>query len=667
MKVYRDLDTLPKFNNAVLTIGSFDGVHSGHQKIIERVVQTAKEKKGESILITFHPHPRQVIYPKDRSLKLLNTLDEKLALLEKFGIQNVVIVSFSVEFSQISPIEYIETFLVDKFKPAAIVIGYDHRFGLNRAGNIKLLKQYESPGQFEIIEIPKQEVDNLAISSTKIREALQFGDTETANRFLKYPYILSGHVVHGHKVGGTIGYPTANLKIKEKNKLIPKEGIYAVMAHLQNKQYGGMMYIGRRPTINLSKEINVEINLFDFKGEIYDEELSVEMIQFIRDDKEFDSVESMRNRIHIDKKEAQQILKKYVDFQLSDAKITVVILNYNGQEYLESFLPQVLHSSSTSFDISVIDNNSTDSSIQYLEEWHPEVKVIRLNKNYGFAEGYNRGLIHIKSKYTVILNSDVLVTKNWLDPLVEYLDNNPDVACVQPKINSLEKRDHFEYAGASGGYMDKLGYLFCRGRIFNTLEKDLGQYDEPIEIFWACAAAMVIRTEVYNKAGGFDKDYFAHQEEADLCWRIKKAGFKIVCIPQSKVFHLGGGTLSYSSPRKTYLNFRNSLWNLVKNESLSNLIWKLPARLILDLISCIYFISKNNWPNVRSVLAADFDTTVNLIKLIRKRRFIKKYVQSNMIGFANKEGIYRGSIIWAYFIKKRQVFSSLGIDQKPLQ
>ena len=265
MQVHRDPNNLPKFINPVVTIGSFDGVHRAHLKILDRVLSLADEIDGESILVTFHPHPRKIIFPKDDTLQLLNTLEEKLFILKSIGLDHVVIVPFSVEFSQQNPREYIEKFLIDKFNPRYIVIGYDHRFGLNRGGNIELLKQYNE--QFGIIQIQRQELEDITISSTKIRNALNEGRIDTANSYLIRPYIIQGKVIHGDKIGKSIGYPTANINVDDKDKLIPKEGIYACYVVIENERYQGMLYIGNRPSLksNVKPEKRIEVNIFNLK------------------------------------------------------------------------------------------------------------------------------------------------------------------------------------------------------------------------------------------------------------------------------------------------------------------------------------------------------------------------------------------------------------------
>ncbi len=505
MNIYKDINSLPDFNNAVITIGSFDGVHRGHQKIIKRIKQLAKEINGESVIITFDPHPRKIIYPKDNSLKLLNSLEEKLHLCEKYGVDNVVIVPFSIEFSQQHPQEYIEKFILGKFNPRYIVIGYDHRFGLNRKGDIDMLKHYAQTAVFDVILIKKQDIEEITISSSKIRKAIEIGDIKTANDFLNHNYKLSGIVVHGDKIGQTIGYPTANIKITEKDKLVPQNGVYAVSCTIEGLEVNGMMYIGNRPTIkDGNKERKIEVNLFDFNDNIYDKKITINVLSHIRSDMKFDSLESLKGQLAIDRIDVMSFLNNVPTKYIPENNVTIAILNYNGANYLEAYLPQVLFSSIQPINVTVIDNASTDESVSYIKEWHPEIQIIELTKNHGFAEGYNRGMEYIDSKYTVILNSDVEVSENWLDPILQQFEEDEQIGIIQPKILSLEERSKFEYAGACGGLIDNLGYPYCRGRIFDTVETDEGQYDTIMEIDWASGAAMVVKTELFEKLGGFD-------------------------------------------------------------------------------------------------------------------------------------------------------------------
>jgi GT2 family glycosyltransferase len=267
--------------------------------------------------------------------------------------------------------------------------------------------------------------------------------------------------------------------------------------------------------------------------------------------------------------------------------VAIVILNWNGKQFLERFLPSVLNSSYDNKEVIVADNASNDDSISFLENNYPQVRILRNEKNDGFAGGYNWAMQHIEAEISVLLNSDVEVTSGWIEPVVDIFDQNPSVAAVQPKILDHNKKDHFEYAGACGGWIDNYGYPFSRGRIFDSVEKDLHQYDDPMKIFWASGAAMFIRTSIFKEMGGFDPFFFAHQEEIDLCWRMQLSGYEIMSCPQSVVYHIGGGTLAKENPRKVFLNFRNNLIMLYKNLSFLESIKLIPIRLFLDFVSAI--------------------------------------------------------------------------------
>ena len=286
-------------------------------------------------------------------------------------------------------------------------------------------------------------------------------------------------------------------------------------------------------------------------------------------------------------------------------KISVVILNWNGVGMLQKFLPKVVeYSANQGVEICVADNASTDESVSYLQTNFPNVRLILLDKNYGFAEGYNRALQQVEAEYVVLLNSDVEVTPHWLEPLVEYMDAHPEVAACQPKIRSERNKEYFEYAGAAGGYLDKYGYPFCRGRIFDVVEKDEGQYDTVSSVFWATGAALFIRLKDYWEAGGLDGRFFAHMEEIDLCWRLRSRGRGIVCIPQSVVYHVGAATLKKENPRKTFLNFRNNLLMLYKNLPEKDLKKVMFVRGLLDWVATFVFLLKGDGKNARAVWQA---------------------------------------------------------------
>ena len=399
MNVYKDLNSLPDFQNAVITIGSFDGVHGGHQIILNRIKELAEQVKGESVVITFHPHPRLVVYPKDTSLRLINTIDEKISLLERYGIDNVVIVPFTIAFSQQSADEYIEKFLLGKFNPEWIVIGYDHRFGLNRQGDINYLKHYSEKANFQVDEIEPQQIDEITVSSTKVRKAIQAGAVKKASKLLGHHFILSGTVVKGQQIGKTIGFPTANIKPPSIHKLLPKEGIYAAFVHHKGKRYNGMLYIGTRPTLPAHDNKTIEVNIFDFNQTIYGDEVTLELVEFTRDDAKFDSLEALQAALAQDKIETLAILEKQPPQKINRAnfnypEVAVVILNYNGQQYLADFLPTVLASDYPNLRVVVADNGSTDDSLAFLKkQYADEIEILNLKENYGFAGGYNQACL----------------------------------------------------------------------------------------------------------------------------------------------------------------------------------------------------------------------------------------------------------------------------------
>ena len=286
-------------------------------------------------------------------------------------------------------------------------------------------------------------------------------------------------------------------------------------------------------------------------------------------------------------------------------KISVVILNWNGVGMLQRFLPRVQeYSKGEGVEICVADNGSSDESVAWLETRCTDVRLIKFDKNHGFADGYNKALEQVEAEYAVLLNSDVEVTPHWLEPLAEYMDAHPDVAACQPKIRSERNKEYFEYAGAAGGYLDKYGYPFCRGRIFEVVEKDLGQYDTVQPIFWATGAALFIRLKDYREAGGLDGRFFAHMEEIDLCWRLRSRGRRIVCIPQSVVYHVGAATLKKENPRKTFLNFRNNLLMLYKNLPEKDLKHVMFVRGVLDRVAALVFLLKGEKAAAKAVLQA---------------------------------------------------------------
>lgn len=329
--------------------------------------------------------------------------------------------------------------------------------------------------------------------------------------------------------------------------------------------------------------------------------------------------------------------------------VSIVILNYNGADLLNQFLPSVIQLSEAA-KIIVVDNGSTDQSVKVLTQNFPSVDIIQLENNYGFCGGYNRSLKQIESEYIVLLNSDVEVTPNWLTPLLSVLKKHPNVAAVQPKILSYTKKDHFEYAGAGGGFIDSLGYPFCRGRLFNYTAKDSGQYNDTREVFWTSGACMAIRSEIFHDLGGFDETFFAHMEEIDLCWRIQRAGLKVFYCGESQVYHVGGSTLSKSSPRKTYYNFRNGLGLIYKHFSFRSLLIKLPIRILLDYLAIAKFTLEGNHTHSKAVLQAHYDFLKTFKSVNAARKKLKKDFEFS------KANIYSGLIpLQHYLFGQKQI------------
>ena len=320
----------------------------------------------------------------------------------------------------------------------------------------------------------------------------------------------------------------------------------------------------------------------------------------------------------------------------------VVILNWNGRQHLEQFLPSVVEHTPQQVRIVVADNGSTDDSIAFIEQTYPTIDIIRLDKNYGFAEGYNRALEQVEAEFFILLNSDVEVTAGWVEPLVATLTNHRTVAAVAPKLRSYGHREYFEYAGAAGGYIDILGYPFCRGRILSSLEKDCGQYDTAQEVFWASGAAFCCRADVFRTLGGFDADFFAHMEEIDLCWRMQLAGYKVMVDPHSVVYHLGGGTMPNESPRKLYLNYRNNLSMLFKCAPTWQRILVAVARPIADMLSALIYVLRGDKALAKATIEAYRDFFALHGELNKKRKAVRSACK------AESERIYRGSIVLRY-------------------
>lgn len=615
-------------------------------------------------MITFDPHPRSVLQPDDDSLRLLTTTQEKAAQCAAAGIDHLVIVPFTLAFSQQSPDEYIRNFLVRYFNPERIVIGYDHRFGKDRKGDLDLLSHHGRTLGYEVIEIDAQEVNDITVSSTKIRNALLQGKVIQANSLLGRPFELTGEVVEGQKIGRTIGYPTANLRPYHRLKLIPANGIYAVRAIWQHQEYDGMLYIGDRPVLNDGRGVTIELNLFDFDENLYGEPITISFVEHLRGDLELDGLEALKTQLAADEIAARAALSAKPDLvpgklELAGPDTAVVILNYNGRNFLEQYLPLVIKHLPPCARVIVADNLSTDDSIDWLRSNYPDVELICLEENYGFANGYNMAMMQVKAEIYVLLNSDVRVTRGWLEAILPMFED-PTIGAVQPKILAEADHDRFEYAGAAGGYLDYLGYPFCRGRLFTHTERDEGQYDGRTEIFWATGAAFFCRADLFHALGGFEPEYFAHAEEIDLCWRMKRAGYKIMVEPRSVVYHVGGGTLNYNTPQKTYLNFRNTLTTGYKNEPTSRLIWWLPVRLTLDGVAALLFLSQGNFAHISSIFRAHMDFYRNFNLWLKRRRERRIQIKAASIGPDRTEtGRVADSIILHYYLLGHRRFADV--------
>jgi GT2 family glycosyltransferase len=335
-------------------------------------------------------------------------------------------------------------------------------------------------------------------------------------------------------------------------------------------------------------------------------------------------------------------------------KIAVVILNWNGKSFLEKFLPQVIAYNAPGSEVIVADNASTDDSIDFLTKHYPQVRIIRNSVNGGFAKGYNDALKHVQAEYYVLLNSDVEVTPRWIEPVIELMDSDVSIAACQPKLRAYNSRQHFEYAGAAGGFIDKFTYPFCRGRIFDSFEEDHGQYDDAKEVFWATGACLFVRSSAYHLVSGLDEDFFAHMEEIDLCWRMKNRGYRIMYCPGSTVFHVGGGTLAKTSPRKTYLNFRNNLVLMCKNHDPRFFFIKLLLRIALDLVAGLKFLASGDLSHFTAVLKAHFSFYGSFGRTMKKRKEIKKHITQY-----TTTAVYRKSIVIDYYVRGKKKFSDL--------
>lgn len=331
----------------------------------------------------------------------------------------------------------------------------------------------------------------------------------------------------------------------------------------------------------------------------------------------------------------------------------VVILNYNGAGMLRRFLPSVIEYSPEA-SIYVADNGSSDESCDVVRNEFPAVKLMVLDHNYGFAGGYNRALAQVDEEYAVLLNSDVEVTRGWLSPMTQFLDSNPEVAACQPKLLSFKQKDFFEYAGAAGGFIDKWGYTFCRGRIFNTVERDSGQYDDTTDVFWATGAALMIRNEVYKNNGGLDGRFFAHMEEIDLCWRLRSRGYRIACVPQSHVYHVGGATLKKENPQKTYLNFRNNLLMIYKNAPDCQLKKIMLFRKVFDNVAALKFLASGDYAAFKAVRKARRDFKAMRSGYDKARAENMKLAVTTRI-----PEVLKSSILYKYYLGFKHTYSSL--------
>ncbi|MCK9423152.1 MAG: glycosyltransferase family 2 protein [Bacteroidales bacterium] len=334
--------------------------------------------------------------------------------------------------------------------------------------------------------------------------------------------------------------------------------------------------------------------------------------------------------------------------------IAVIILNWNGRKYLEKFLPTLLKCSNNEAEIIVADNASTDDSVTFIKTHYPEIRIILNAENAGFAQGYNLALKLVKADYYILLNSDIEVTGNWIQPVIELMESDPMIAACQPKIRSYDEPKKFEYAGAAGGFIDKYGYPFCRGRIFLSIEEDHGQYDEPCEVFWATGACMFVKADIFHQVGGFDEDFFAHMEEIDFCWRLKNNGYRIMYCPYSTVFHIGGGTLPKASWRKTYFNFRNNFFLLYKNLPQERLFSVFAVRLFLDGIAAFKFLFQAGFKDFWAVTRAHMSFYRSLGKTRLKRRTL---IQGSM------KNVFGKKIVFEYYIKGARKFSDLNQEK----
>jgi riboflavin kinase/FMN adenylyltransferase len=656
MQIHHGLADIADYQNGVVTIGSFDGVHKGHRKLLTFISQLANKQGLPSVVVTFEPHPR-IALGQGKDLKLINTIAEKTHLLSACGIDHLIIIPFDKAFAEQSAETYIRYFLAKQLKAKHLVIGYDHRFGQGRKGDLQLLKQETPQYGIEVHEIEAFEIDEIEISSTKIRQAIQRGDIALANEYLGQPFLIGGLVEKGAQLGRTIGYPTANIALPPDFKLLPPVGIYVAQAQIDGKQVKGMLYLGHRPTIEDDNRLSIEINLLDFAGDLYGQYLELEVLHYLRGDMKFNGLAPLQAQL----KQDELHTRAYFDQKVSKkiAQTAVVILNYNTQKHLAQYLPTVLAHLPQNAEIIIADNASPDDSVAWLKTNYPQIRLIKMTQNTGYAAGYNEALKQVESEYLLLINSDIEVKQPWIEQLTATLDADPSIGMAQPIIRSAMQPELFEHAGAAGGMLDYLGYPFCRGRVFDTLEPDKGQYDtEPADIFWSSGATFIVRRSVFEGLGGFDETFFAHMEEIDLCWRAQRAGYRVVICPQSKVWHLGGGTLNYQSPRKTYLNFRNNLATLTKNLSLVECLWIIPARLVLDGLAGLQLGLGKGWGHTFAVVKAHWHYFGRLPAIINQAKRDRIAIKKLQIGpDRTKRSPY--SLVWLYFVRQLKTYDSL--------
>ena len=460
----------------------------------------------------------------------------------------------------------------------------------------------------------------------------------------------------GHQLAGPMGYPTANCSMEDPDKILPAFGSYAAEVICEDMTYQGMMYIGRSATLKTDNKIIVETNLFaKLDHSLYGKKIDIYPLAFIRKDEKFNSKDELIFNIEGDKIACLQ----YFGQRQENKLVTTAILNYNGVDFLKQFLPSHLNCSYKQQRLLVIDNESTDDSTSFLTTASADIDICQLDTNLGYAGGYNQGLTDVHTKYTAIINSDIEVSEKWLEPLVAALEADSNLVAVQPKILSFKNKSQFEYAGAAGGMLDRMGYPYCRGRIMNTIEDDSGQYDDNLSVDWTSGAAMLVRTEAFKEAGGFESGFFAHMEEIDLCWRWRNSGLKLKCIPASIVYHVGGGTLDYQSPRKAFLNMRNNYHMILRNMSSAQLLYRIPLRLVLDSIFILKVLLSGqlstafaNWKGMAAGLSKIFS-------LKKENRRIQFYVKRYNSDKVQSKSYRLGILPISYHFMNRKTFKQL--------